>query len=198
MPTDDNRTVVHVETPADKAVFEAMNTWHNMKEENERLRAGIAQWEGQYQKVEQENAMLRALNQETASKMNYYQRHSTELATRLVDIQRVIEMALSDARMAGYKPPASGQPRPQGQPQPQARPQAPQAPQASPQPAPARLPAPHAPGPQGSYAGGHDSPPDDGKPIPQFLRDRGTGSLENDIAALTHDITQPRPEDRER
>lgn len=169
MATDDQRKVVHVETDLDKKVFETMAEWHRMKEDNERLQASNEQWEASYTRVEQENAMLRARAIDLEQKLGYYMRHSTELATRLVDIDRVIQMALNDARMAGYRPPPAGQPRSQPAPQPA-------------QPAPQQLQAPR-PG---------EGPHDDGQPIPRFLKDNRAPTIEEDIAARTRDITQLR------
>lgn len=157
---------VRTESPIDRQVEDTMRAWHELQDNYDKVLAQCGQWETAYNRTEQENAMLRARIIELEQKAGYYQRHSTELATRLVDIDRVIQMALSDARMAGYRPPPAGQPRSQPQP------------------------APQAPDRNGTSP---TSPPDDGQEMPKFLK--GPRKLEDEIADATRDITTPRKDD---
>lgn len=115
--TRPEETNVRPRSEMDKKMHDTMEAWYQLQDNHDAMKTMVEKWEASHAHVTQENEMLRAQLANSEQRLQYYMRHSTEMATRLVDIQRVIQMAIHDSKVAAFRPAPTGAPPPQPQPQ---------------------------------------------------------------------------------
>lgn len=105
-------------TDLDNKMHETMSAWYRLQESHDQMAARLATSEEQNRLLIAENEGMRKRIIDLDHRLNYFVRHSTEVATRLIDVKRVIDMAgdtinqtLIDAQRSGYRPPPPGAPR---------------------------------------------------------------------------------------
>jgi hypothetical protein len=105
-------------TEIDQKMHETMSAWYRLQESHDQMAARLATSEDQNRLLLAETEGQRKRIVDLEHRLNYFVRHSTEVATRLIDVKRVIDMAgdtinqtLIDAQRSGYRPPPPGTPR---------------------------------------------------------------------------------------
>jgi hypothetical protein len=110
-------------TDLDRKMAETMGAWYKLQEDHDRLAARLHTAEEQNRLLMSENEGQRRRIAELDHRLTYFIRHSTEVATRMIEVKKVIDLAgqtidhtLIEAQRAGYRPPPNGTPREASQP----------------------------------------------------------------------------------
>lgn len=134
----------HQETPEEKLVREGVEQYSKTKRELDYYRQQAEGWERAHAIVDNENQLLRQQVLDLEHRAAFYMRHSSELIAHMDGITSIIGIAQKHARDAAYRPTNAAPARPAQQ---------------LAQPAQAQLEKPA---------------PDNGEPIPKFLKNGPT------------------------